>query len=313
VYSTLGLSTAHYSLGQLPYIEHGEVRLAQSGAISHYFSKLAGLQGSSAADYAMSEMLTHEGEDLFMLNVHAHYPKSGGFGDDATASWANFDEKVPVHFTNLEKLLTKPSGLFCSSVTMGDLAIYAAINLILDNSPRALTGFPKLSAFYNKMSGMEGPRRVAALQIPAYFKRPVQVPKRVFKLCVTAESEAFQKSGKICSSLDTTDGFIHLSDRNSVPVVAKLFFTEAKDLRLIELDASGLDQTEVNWIVGKMGDAEPDAEAQSGHDTTVHYLVPDGCVHVYGKAGTGVTTGAIVREEHIPLGADGVHIFPEWL
>merc|ERR1719253_1985256 len=123
---------------------------------------------------------------------------------------------------------------------MGDLSIYAAIDLVLDNSPRALTGFPKLEAFYKKVGQMDGPRNVTAMNIPAYFARPVEIPTRVFKLCVAEESAAFQSSKQICSSLDKADGFIHLSDRTSAPVVAKLFFTEATDLRLIELDATKL-------------------------------------------------------------------------
>ena len=41
----------------------------------------------------------------------------------------------------------------------------------------------------------------------------VQPPKRCFKLAVAAEVEEFQKTGKICSTLDKTDGFVHLSVR----------------------------------------------------------------------------------------------------
>ncbi|KAK3265901.1 hypothetical protein CYMTET_25447 [Cymbomonas tetramitiformis] len=134
------------------------------------------------------------------------------------------------------------------------------------------------------------------------------VPKRVFKLAIQEEVTAFNKSGKIESSLDATDGFIHLSDNVSARVVAKLFFTKATDLRLIELDAQKFEGP-IQWIIGKMGDAQPDRKVLDRAKTTIHFLRSDGCVHVYG----GVSTKWIVREEAVPLGADGVHIFPEWL
>lgn len=60
-----------------------------------------------------------------------------------------------------------------------------------------------------------------------------------------------------------------------------------------------------------MGDAGPDDAAQAGSTTTVHFLIPDGCVHVYGTE--GVPMSAVVRSAPVPIGADGKHVFPEWL
>jgi len=132
---------------------------------------------------------------------------------------------------------------------------------------------------------------------------------RIFKLCVASESAHFTASGKICSSLDQTDGFITLSDRTSAPVVAKLFFSTAEDLKLIELSAAKLPGT-VHWIEGKMGDEDP--PKPSAGEITIHYLLPGGCVHVFGD--DGVPTSAIVREAQVPLDkATGVHTFPDWL
>jgi len=135
------------------------------------------------------------------------------------------------------------------------------------------------------------------------------VPRRVFKLATAGEASSFQDQKRICSTLDAADGFIHLSDASSAPVVAKLFFTTCSDLRLLEVDAEKLPGP-VNWIVGAIGDPQPDAEACGKAPTTVHYLKPDGCVHIYGEA--GVPVDAIVREAAVPLGADG-HVFPDWL
>ena len=91
--------------------------------------------------------------------------------------------------------------------------------------------------------------------------------------------------------------------------MAGLFFTEATDLVLLELDPTKLPGT-INWIVGEMGDAGPDEAAQAGSSTTVHFLKPDGCVHVYGV--DGVPMSSLVREAAVPL-VEGKHVFPEWL
>jgi len=133
--------------------------------------------------------------------------------------------------------------------------------------------------------------------------------RRLFKIAVAAESVSFQQTKRIESGLDKNDGFIHLSDRNMPPVVARDFFTDCKDLKLIEIDTEKL-KGPVKWVIGKMGDV-PDKSTFDENETIIHYLLPEGCAHVYGK--NGVTTDAIVREADVPLGADGVHIFPEWM
>eukprot|EP00928_Gymnodinium_smaydae_P062279 TRINITY_DN46186_c0_g1_i1.p1 TRINITY_DN46186_c0_g1~~TRINITY_DN46186_c0_g1_i1.p1 ORF type:complete len:140 (-),score=35.50 TRINITY_DN46186_c0_g1_i1:257-676(-) len=134
---------------------------------------------------------------------------------------------------------------------------------------------------------------------------------RMFKLAVASEIESFKAQGKVQSTLDTTDGYIHLSDSTAPPTVAKLFFTTAADLHILEIDESKL-AGPVTWVKGKMGDAPPDeATIKANPGVTVHYLLPEGCVHVYGAQ--GVPMDAVMRQGECPLGADGVHKFPEWL
>lgn len=139
----------------------------------------------------------------------------------------------------------------------------------------------------------------------------VTTPARVFKLAVTSEVEQFRKTGRIESGLDKADGFVHLSDRTAPPKVASLFFKGAKDLHLLELDASSF-QGPAHWFVGVMGDTPPCKETRdAAGQTSVHYLMSDGCVHVYNDS--GVSTDCIVKEAKVPLGPDGAHIFPDWL
>jgi uncharacterized protein (DUF952 family) len=147
---------------------------------------------------------------------------------------------------------------------------------------------------------------------PAYteIEGLTDVPQRVFKLATAAEAQKFRDSGKVLSELDEKDGFVHLSGPASAVVVAKHFFTKCTDLRLFEINACQF-AAPVNWIVGAMGDAQPDDVARSAAPTVVHFLRKEGCVHVYGK--DAVTMDMVVREAPVPLGDDGIHKFPEWL
>ena len=164
----------------------------------------------------------------------------------------------------------------------------------------------RISCILEIFSG-SGVRPGSFTQVPRAPKMELTTgPERIFKLCVADESARFQAAGTIRSELDAADGFIHLSDRTSAPVVAGLFFSTAKDLRLIELASSKL--APLSWVVGKMGDAAP---TPAEGELAIHYLIPEGCVHVFGAG--GVPTSAIVREEAVPLGADGKHVFPDWL
>mmetsp|Transcript_91119 Transcript_91119/g.174757 ORF Transcript_91119/g.174757 Transcript_91119/m.174757 type:complete len:185 (+) Transcript_91119:68-622(+) len=139
----------------------------------------------------------------------------------------------------------------------------------------------------------------------------IKPPTRVFKLCIASELEKFKATGRIESGLDAADGFCHLSDRTAPPKVASLFFKGATDLHLLELDANKF-LNPVHWFVGVMGDTPPDASTRAtAGKTAVHYLMADGCVHVYSDL--GVSFGAVVREAKVPLGDDGVHVFPEWM
>mmetsp|Transcript_30657 Transcript_30657/g.79630 ORF Transcript_30657/g.79630 Transcript_30657/m.79630 type:complete len:199 (+) Transcript_30657:175-771(+) len=136
------------------------------------------------------------------------------------------------------------------------------------------------------------------------------VPKRLFKLAVKSEVDQFEAAGSIESTLDKADGFVHLSDRTSPPKVAGLFFKGATDLFLIELDSTKLSMPS-QWILGQMGDTPPSSIIVGAAPTTVHYLVADGCVHVYGSS---VSWSAVSRPpQHLPLDENGTHVMPAWL
>merc|ERR1712224_559997 len=94
----------------------------------------------------------------------------------------------------------------------------------------------------------------------------------------------------------------------AVKKVASLFFKGADDLYLLELNSEKFDSA--HWFVTVPGDPPPDkASRDAAGVTAVHYLMADGCVHVYND--NGVSTDCIVKESKIPLGTDGAHVFPD--
>ena len=61
----------------------------------------------------------------------------------------------------------------------------------------------------------------------------------------------------------------------------------------------------------KMGEKPPPYPPVGA--VTIQFLLPDGCVHVYGDYGC-LPISSIVREADVPLDTtSGVHKFPEWL
>ena len=49
-------------------------------AIARYFSRLGGLEGKTNEDFAMSEMLLEEQNDLYNILAKANYPADGNKG-----------------------------------------------------------------------------------------------------------------------------------------------------------------------------------------------------------------------------------------
>jgi len=150
--------------GQLPYLEDGDVKLAQSGAIARYLGRKFGLQGESDADFAHSEQLIEESQDIFTALVKANYSPN-----KAEAYTEAFATTIPNHLANLEKLLN--GDRFTSKTTTGELAIFNVINIALDLEAGLLGNFPGLQAFYNRIAANEGVAAYLASGVPAYFKR----------------------------------------------------------------------------------------------------------------------------------------------
>eukprot|EP00668_Euglena_longa_P028891 GGOE01036225.1.p1 GENE.GGOE01036225.1~~GGOE01036225.1.p1 ORF type:complete len:347 (+),score=42.96 GGOE01036225.1:27-1067(+) len=131
--------------GQLPVMEHGSIVLAQSSAIAAYIGRLAGLLGTEDADFAMSQMLVAQYEDMIATMTKHYYSTSK---EEEMEKY--FSDKLPSDLAKVEKLVS--SGGFTTERTVGELAIFAFVNIMLDMKPDCLDGFPALSLFYSRLA-----------------------------------------------------------------------------------------------------------------------------------------------------------------
>jgi len=149
--------------GQLPVLKDGDLTIGQSMAIARYIAHKGGLQGEGK-DFAVSEMMIEEQNDLYNALAKAMYAPS-----DKPAAWKNaLEVEIPKHFALIEKLLHGEH--FGSKLTAGDVAIWSILNIILDLNAHALDAFPKLKAFYEKLSHHAGVASYLKNAPPTYFK-----------------------------------------------------------------------------------------------------------------------------------------------
>jgi len=170
--------------GQCPYLEHGDIKLAQSGAIIRYMAKLGNLSGDSIAKFAKSEMLIEESQDIFTILAKAQYA-----GDKAAAYNDTFATDGPIkkQLNFLEKLIPDgkfsftavcecgnpcPCGTDCTcghTRLAGEYAIAAIIDMVVQLEGSALDDTPKLKAFYDDM--MASSAFAGIKDMPMYFSR----------------------------------------------------------------------------------------------------------------------------------------------
>lgn len=162
------LKATSLPFGQLPFIEHGDVKIAQSGATLRYAGSLAGTSGGSGKPFAVSEMLISEAEDLFNMIGKANYS-----ADKATAFNELFAPNGPfaTQCAYLEKLIPDGETFFLPGPvrSTGGYAIAASLDVAIGVEPTILDSTPKLKMFVQTMlasSAFDGIR-----DLPYYFSR----------------------------------------------------------------------------------------------------------------------------------------------
>jgi glutathione S-transferase len=146
--------------GQLPILETEGSVIGQSTAICNYIGHVAGTAGKDANEFAMSQMLLAEGEDLYNL-MQKYQPTTfvKEKSEDNAKFWA---EVVPAEANKLEKLLSSTScdGFTSSGTTIGELYLFAMIHQMVLCSSDCLKDTPSLQKFYNATKDLPGVQKV---------------------------------------------------------------------------------------------------------------------------------------------------------
>lgn len=162
--------------GQLPFLKHADIELAQSNAILRYLAKEAELEGSTPQQYAMSEMLIEESTDIFNLLVKAN---SAATSNDKIKAYVDLfdtspDAPISKQLRFLEKILStraNPNSFFFQTPKRiaGEFALAAVLDILVSLEPTVLQKTPSVEAFYKHMMAMECFNVIR--DYPMYFKR----------------------------------------------------------------------------------------------------------------------------------------------
>ncbi|QJE74568.1 DUF952 domain-containing protein [Aerophototrophica crusticola] len=107
----------------------------------------------------------------------------------------------------------------------------------------------------------------------------------IFHMCREPEWQAALAAGRYdCSSQDQADGFIHFSDAAQLPGSAAKHRAGQTGLLLLTVAADALGDG-LRWEPSRGGQLFP---------------------HLYGP----LLPGQVLRVDPLPLGADGLHVFP---
>ena len=158
--------------GQLPLLKTGGPagNIGQTVAIVNFIGKTAGpaLEGTDEREYAVSQMLICEAEDLYSLlqkdNPTIYAPlstaeKPSRKGDLAAYGtlWAT---TIPGHLEKLEALCTAEGGFTKTGATAGELLLFAYLYQMSLCKPDVLAATPKVGAWYAALLRSERVQKV---------------------------------------------------------------------------------------------------------------------------------------------------------
>lgn len=107
----------------------------------------------------------------------------------------------------------------------------------------------------------------------------------IYKIVARSAWDQAEKDGLFKgATIDLTDGYIHFSTAAQARQTAALHFKDQQDLVLVAVEAAALGDA-LKWEPSRGGDLFP---------------------HLYAP----LTMDQVARVDELPLGEDGVHIFP---
>lgn len=142
--------------GQIPLLTHGEIKIAQSNAILRYIGSLAGTNGSTLAQLAISEMLIEgAGEIYSMIHSTNALPNKREVYMTHFLSGGRIDALLGFHEKILADLDAVGAAEFRSFFNKsadrltGEFALCAVLDILVNLCPNILDPFPALRLFYD--------------------------------------------------------------------------------------------------------------------------------------------------------------------
>ena len=167
-------------LRRVPLLEVDGMAIGQCVAIVNYIGRRAGMEGRDAEEFAMSQMLLAEGEDLYAAMQKfvptVYVPLSEKTTPERNADWWN--RIAPGHLQRLEALVVhraKPAAptslaygaavaqnlpqaerFTSSGQTVGEIYLWSMLHQMRLCKPDLLYPFPQLRAFYEQTAALPG-------------------------------------------------------------------------------------------------------------------------------------------------------------
>mmetsp|Transcript_39306 Transcript_39306/g.92432 ORF Transcript_39306/g.92432 Transcript_39306/m.92432 type:complete len:232 (+) Transcript_39306:3-698(+) len=160
--------------GQLPLLVIDGLRISQTTAVINYIARKApALEGSSAAEYATSQMLMAEAEDIYnalQKSVPTKFVKLGQKGKGDVAAHEEFwASTIPSHLGKLEALLGGAETVASMArgqwqpkddPTAGELHLFSMLHQMVVVRPNVLDATPKLKGFYESILNKPNTQKV---------------------------------------------------------------------------------------------------------------------------------------------------------
>ena len=175
--------------GQLPLLKTSGPagNIGQTVAIVNWLARSVGpaLEGTDEREFAVSQMLICEAEDLYSLlqkdNPTIYVPLSTADKPtrkgDIAAYQALWSSTIPDHLKKLETLCIAPGGFTKTGATAGELLLFAYLYQMVLCKPDVLAAAPRVSAWYATLLSNERVQKVVTGkssfgQMNQYFINP---------------------------------------------------------------------------------------------------------------------------------------------
>jgi len=158
----------------VPWMEDGDLKISQSGAILRYLAEKHGLHGQDAKERAVMEMLACEAMDFHMAYARVVYnPDFAKMKDDLFESQCKKLEQF-------EKFLGDKNFFGGDAPKFPDFHLYEIITVHTLLFPEVKTKFAKLAAYLQRFE--ELPKIKAHLASDKYIKAPINGPSAAWNM-----------------------------------------------------------------------------------------------------------------------------------